>query len=125
MLLPEKICAMTSRIRPPPPLRACLGRGGLRVDVCVGFIGWHEIKSSLVLRGGGGKQLPLHAIWHQSWARSKSGLAFMLTFLNIKLLKNYTCYSIEKIMEDSEQPSAKIGIFEQIMIIGLFRAIGR
>jgi hypothetical protein len=30
--------------------------------------------------------------------------------VNIKLLKNYTYYSIEKIMEDSEDPRAKIGI---------------
>jgi hypothetical protein len=37
--------------------------------------------------------------------------SLLLTFLNIKLLKNYTYYSIEKIMEDSEDPSAKIGIF--------------
>jgi hypothetical protein len=74
----------------------------------VQFIGWGEIKSGLVLRGEG---LRLHAIWRQSWARSKSGLAFLLTFFNIKLLKIYTYYSIEKIMEDSEDPSAKIGIF--------------
>jgi hypothetical protein len=44
-------------------------------------------------------------------ARSKSSLDFLLTFLNIKLLKNYTYYSIEKITEDSDYPSAKIGIF--------------
>jgi hypothetical protein len=84
--------------------------------MCVwGFFSWREIKSGLVLRGGGrgrGVQLLLHnAIWRQSWARSKSGLAFSLTFFNIKLLNNYTYYSIEKIMEDSEDPSAKIGIF--------------
>jgi hypothetical protein len=80
----------------------------------VGFIGWHANKSGLVLRGEG-VQLPLHnAIWRQSWARSKSGLAFLLTFLNIKLLKNYTYYSIAKIMEDSEDPSAKIGILKKI-----------
>jgi hypothetical protein len=35
---------------------------------------------------------------------------FLLTFLKIKLLKNYTYYGIEKIMEDSEEASAKIGI---------------
>ncbi len=33
--------------------------GGPRVDVCVGFIGWREIKSSLILRGEG-VQLLLH-----------------------------------------------------------------
>jgi hypothetical protein len=88
--------------------------------VCVGFIGWGEIKSGLVLRGEG-VRLPLHnAVWRQSWARSKSDLAFLLTFFNIKLLKNYTYYSIEKIMEDSEDPSAKIGIFKKIMIIMTF-----
>jgi hypothetical protein len=77
----------------------------------VGFISWGEIKSGLVLRGEG-VRLPLHnAIWHQSWARSKSGLAFLLTFLNINLSKNYTYYSIEKIMDDSADPSAKKGIF--------------
>jgi hypothetical protein len=86
----------------------------------VGLIGWGEIKSGLVLRGEG-VQLPLHnAIWRQSWARSKSGIAFQLTFLNIKLLKNYTYYRIEKIMEDSEDPSAKIGILKKIMIIMTF-----
>jgi hypothetical protein len=85
----------------------------------VGFIGWGEIKSGLVLRGRG--YGPLHnAIWRQSWARSKSGLAFLLTFLNIKSLKNYTYYHIEKIMEDSEDPSAKIGIFKKIMKIMTF-----
>ncbi len=79
--------------------------------MCVGFIGWGEIKSGLVLRGEG-IGLPLHhAIWRQSWARSKSRLAFLLTFFNIKLFKNYTYYSIKKIMEDSEEPRAKIGIF--------------
>jgi hypothetical protein len=77
----------------------------------VGFISWGEIKSGLGLRGEG-VRLSLHnAIWRQSWARSKSGLAFLLTFLNIKLLKNYTYHRIEKIMEDSEDPSDKIGIF--------------
>jgi hypothetical protein len=86
----------------------------------VGFISWDEIKSGLVLRGER-VWLPLHnAIWRQSWARSKSGLTFLLTFLNIKLLKNYTYYSIEKIMEDSEDPSGKIGIFYKIMIIMTF-----
>jgi hypothetical protein len=44
----------------------------------------------------------------------------LLTFLNIKLLKNYTYYRIEKIMEDSEDPSAKIVIFKKIMIIITF-----
>jgi hypothetical protein len=44
----------------------------------------------------------------------------LLTFFNIKLLKNYTYYSIEKIMEDSEDPSAKIGILKKIMIIMTF-----
>ncbi len=88
--------------------------------MCVQSIGWGEIKSGLVLRGGG-VLLPLHnAIWRQSWARSKSGLAFLLTFFNIKLLKNYTYYGIEKIMEDSEDPSAKIGILLKIMIIMTF-----
>jgi hypothetical protein len=88
--------------------------------MCVGFISWGEIKSSLILRGEG-VRLPLHnAIWRQSWARSKSGLAFLQTFLNIKLLKNYTYYSNEKIMEDSEDPSAKIGISKKIMIIMTF-----
>jgi hypothetical protein len=38
----------------------------------------------------------------------------LLTFLNIKLSKNYTYYSIEKIMEDSEDPSAKIGILKKL-----------
>jgi hypothetical protein len=86
----------------------------------VGFIGWGEIKSGLILRGEG-VRLPLHnAIWRQSWARSKSGLTFLQTFFNIKLLKNYTYYSIEKIMEDSEDPSAKIGIFKKIIIFMTF-----
>jgi hypothetical protein len=96
---------MTSQFCPPPPTQSP------QVDVCVQFIGWGEIKSGLVLRGER-VRLPLHnAIWRQSWARSKSGLAVLLTFFNIKLLKNYTYYSIEKIMEDSEDPSAIIGIF--------------
>jgi CRISPR/Cas system-associated protein Csx1 len=76
----------------------------------VGFIDWGEIKSGLVLRGEGVQLLLHNTIWHQSRAWSKSGLAFLLTFFNIKVLKNYTYYSIEKIMEDSEGPSAKIGI---------------
>jgi hypothetical protein len=60
------------------------------------------------------ERLPLHnAIWRQSCARSKSCLAFLLTFFNIRLLKNYTYYSIEKIMEDSEGPSAIIGILQK------------
>jgi hypothetical protein len=95
---------MTSHISPPPTQIP-------RVDVCVGFIGWGATKSGLVLRGEW-VQLPLHnAIWRQSWSRSKSGLAFLLTFFNIKLFKNYTYYSLAKIMEDSEDPSAIIGIF--------------
>ncbi len=72
-----------------------------------GFIGWREIKSGLIQRGEG-VQLLLHnffflymffanqrstlvlhnAILCQSWARSKSGLAVLLTFFNIKLLNN-------------------------------------
>jgi hypothetical protein len=81
--------------------------------MCVGIISWGEIKSGLILRGEG-VRLPLHnAIWRQSWARSKSGLAFLQTFFNIKLLKNYTFYSNEKIMKDSEDPSAKIGIYKK------------
>jgi hypothetical protein len=56
-----------------------------------------------------GVWLPLHnAIWRQSWAKSKSGLAFLLTFF---YHQKYTDYSIEQIMEDSEDPSAKIVIF--------------
>ncbi len=79
--------------------------------MCVGSLSWGEIKSGLVLRGEVVRLLLHNAIWRQSWARSKCGLAFLLTFLNIKLLKSYTYYSIEKIMEDSEDPSAKIGMF--------------
>ncbi len=94
---------MTSHVCPPPTQSP-------RIDVCVGFIGWGEIKSSLMR--GEGVQLPLHnAIWRQSWARSKSGLAFLLTFLNIKLLKTTHIIALKKNMEDSEDPSAKIGIF--------------
>jgi hypothetical protein len=94
---------MTSQFHPPPTQSP-------QVDVCVRFIGWGEIKSGLVLRGEGVRLLLHNAIWRQSWARSKSGLAFLLTFFNIKLLKKYTYYSIEKIMEDSEDSCAKIGI---------------
>ncbi len=103
---------MTSQFRPPHSEPASR-------YVC-GFISWAEIKSGLILREEG-VWLPLHnAIWRQSWARSKSGLAFFQTFFNIKLLKNYTYYSNEKIMEDSEDPSAKIGILKKIMIIMTF-----
>ncbi len=96
---------MTSQFPPPQ---------SPRVDVLVGFIGWGEIKSGLFLKGEGIQLLLPNAIWCQSWARSKSGLAFLLTFLNIKLLKNYTYYSLEKIMENSEDPSTKVGIFKNL-----------
>jgi hypothetical protein len=36
----------------------------------------------------------------------------LLTIFNIKLLKNYTYYSVEKIIEDLEDPRAKIGILK-------------
>jgi hypothetical protein len=110
---------MTSQFRPPPSTQSP------QVDVCVGLICWGEIKSGLVLRGEG-VRLPLHNATYMApiLGKVKSGIAFQLTFLNIKLLKNYTYYCIEKIMEDSEDPSAKIGIFKKIMIIMTFRVIG-
>jgi hypothetical protein len=43
---------MTSHACPPPTQSP-------QVDVCVGFIGWGEIKSGLVLKGEG-VRLPLH-----------------------------------------------------------------
>jgi hypothetical protein len=49
-----------------------------------------------------------------------SASLFLPNFFNIKLLKNYTYYSVEKIIEDLEEPSAKIGIFKKIMIIMTF-----
>ncbi len=66
--------------------------------MCVGFIGLREIKSSIVLYGANPGQ------------GLNPALPFLLTFFNIKILKNYTRYSVAKIMEDSEDPRAKIGI---------------
>jgi hypothetical protein len=80
----------------------------------VGFIGWRDIKSILALWGKGVQLQQHNFIWHQSCARSKSGLAFLLTFFHIKLFKNHTCYSIEKIMKDSENPSAETGILKKL-----------
>ncbi len=81
--------------------------------MCVGIVGWHEIKSVLILRGRGYSYCYIMLYGANPGQGLNPTSLFGKLFFKHQITKKSTYYSIEKIIEDSEDLSAEIGIFKK------------